>query len=58
MERFFRSVRDRFLSGIREGITLLELNEAFSLWLRDDYHHKLHHGINEKPYDHKYQLDR
>jgi len=51
VERYFRTVRDRFLSGIREGITLLELNEAFSLWLRDDYHHRLHHGIGEKPID-------
>ena len=51
VERAFRTVRDRFLSGIREGITLLELNEAFSLWLRDDYHHRLHHGIDEKPID-------
>ena len=51
VERYFRTVRDRFLSGIREGITLLELNEAFSLWLRDDYHHRLHHGIDEKPID-------
>jgi len=51
VERLFRTVRDRFLSGIREGITLYELNEAFSLWLRDDYHHKLHHGIDEKPID-------
>lgn len=44
-------MRDRFLPGVQEGITLLELNEAFSLWLRDDYHHKLHHGIGEKPID-------
>ena len=51
VERYFRTVRDRFLSGIRQGITLLELNEAFSLWLRDDYHHRLHHGIGEKPID-------
>ena len=44
-------MRDRFLPGVQEGVTLHELNEAFSLWLRDDYHHKIHHGIGEKPID-------
>lgn len=51
VERFFRTVRERFLSGLQEGLTLEELNEAFSLWLKDDYHHKLHSGIGEKPLD-------
>jgi len=51
IERFFRSVRERFLSGLREALTLEELNEAFSLWLRDDYHHKLHTGIEQRPID-------
>jgi hypothetical protein len=27
------------------------LNESFSIWLHDDYHHKLHTGINERPID-------
>jgi len=51
VERFFRTVRERFLSGLQEGLTLEELNEAFSLWLKDDYHHKLHSGIGETPLD-------
>jgi putative transposase len=51
IERFFRTVRERFLSGLREGITLEELNEAFSLWLQEDYHNKLHTGIEERPID-------
>jgi putative transposase len=51
IERFFRSVRERFLSALQEGLTLEELNEAFSLWLKDDYHHKLHTGIEERPID-------
>ena len=51
IERFFRTVRDRFLSTITEKPTLKELNESFSVWLRDDYHHKLHTGINERPID-------
>jgi transposase InsO family protein len=54
VERFFRTVRDRFLSGIQAGITLAELNQAFWLWLQEDYHHKLHSGIGESPMD-RYQ---
>jgi hypothetical protein len=51
IERFFRTVRDRFLSGVQEGISLEELNEAFWLWLQEDYHHKLHTGIGQRPVD-------
>jgi transposase InsO family protein len=51
IERFFRTVRERFLSALQQGITLEELNEAFSLWLQEDYHHKLHTGIEERPID-------
>ena len=51
VERVFRTIRDRFLSGIQEGITLQDLNQAFWLWLQEDYHHKLHNGIGDKPID-------
>lgn len=51
IERFFRTVRSRFLCGLGEKITLEEINEAFSLWLKEDYHHKVHGGIEEKPID-------
>lgn len=51
IERFFRTTRERFLSVLQEGMPLEELNEAFSLWLKDDYHHKLHTGIEERPID-------
>lgn len=51
IERFFRTVRDRFLCDLGEKVTLEEINEAFSLWLREDYHHKAHRGIEEKPID-------
>lgn len=51
IERFFRTVRDRFLSGLSNEVSLDEINEAFSLWLREDYHHKVHSGIEEKPID-------
>jgi putative transposase len=49
IERFFRTVRDRFLCGLPKELTLTELNEAFAAWLRDDYHHKHHTGIDQKP---------
>jgi putative transposase len=51
VERLFRTIRERFLSVLQEGMTLEELNEAFALWLKDDYHHKLHAGIEERPID-------
>lgn len=51
IERFFRTVRVRFLCGLGEKVTLEEINEAFSLWLKEDYHHKVHGGIDEKPID-------
>jgi transposase InsO family protein len=51
IERYFRTVRDRFLVAINETFTLEELNLAFSIWLKDDYHHRLHAGINERPID-------
>jgi transposase InsO family protein len=51
VERFFRTVRERFLSGLQQGITLYDLNEAFYLWLQEDYHHKIHNGIGQRPID-------
>jgi transposase InsO family protein len=51
VERLFRTIRERFLSGVQAGISLKDLNEAFWLWLQEDYHHKLHGGIGERPID-------
>ena len=51
VERLFRTIRERFLSGVQEGISLQQLNEAFWLWLQQDYHHKLHTGIGQRPID-------
>jgi len=58
IERFFRTVRERFLTGIQEALpeparvmNRDELKEAFALWLRDEYHHKVHSGISERPLD-------
>ena len=51
VERFFRSVRERFLCDIQENIPLEDLNHAFRVWLNDDYHHKIHSGIDQRPID-------
>lgn len=51
IERLFRTVRDRFLCGVSADITLEDLNQAFWIWLQEDYHHKLHSGIGERPID-------
>jgi len=51
VERFFRTVRDRFIVGVQNGLTLEDLNQAFWAWLQDDYHHKLHTGIDDRPID-------
>lgn len=49
VERFFRTVRERFLSSIRDIASISELNEAFHFWINEDYHHKLHSGIGQTP---------
>lgn len=56
IERFFRTVRDRFLIKYknRDNLTLEELDDAFVVWLRDDYHFKKHSSIKARPYD-RYQ---
>jgi len=51
IERFFRTVRERFLVTLDSDISLAELNDAFTVWLRDDYHDKEHAGIQGKPAD-------
>ena len=49
IERFFRTVRSDFLSGFR-GITLDELNHAFSLWLNEIYHQRTHSSTGQTPF--------
>lgn len=51
IERFFRTVRDRFLATVDGELSLDELNDAFTVWLREDYHHKNHKGIDGRPID-------
>lgn len=54
IERFWRTVREKFLSDFK-GTSLQELNDAFDLWLREDYHAIQHNGIGCRPLD-RYQL--
>ena len=48
IERFFRTVRTQFLP-VFQGGNLPELNTAFELWLRTDYHQRPHSGTGETP---------
>jgi hypothetical protein len=51
IERFFRTVREGFLVGVKGKVTLEELNERFKIWIRDDYHKSNHQGIKGRPLD-------
>jgi|688.fasta_scaffold120915_3 transposase InsO family protein len=57
IERFFRTVREGFLTDHESNasLDLKTLNEAFSSWVRDRYHHGHHHGIEARPID-RYQI--
>ena len=47
VERFFRTVRDQWLSGY-EAVSLEALNLRLGEWL-DDYHHRLHEALERSP---------
>jgi len=51
IERFFRSVRDRFLVelGAREIPDLGELNRLFAAWVEVDYHRRVHSETKTAP---------
>jgi hypothetical protein len=49
IERFFKSVRTRFLPSFK-GDTLDEINEAFELWLDEEYHQRSHGSTGETPF--------
>ena len=54
IERFFRTVRDRFIPGFHirnkdQRLTLELLNSDFSSWLFADYNNKIHSTINSTP---------
>ena len=50
IERFFRTVQQIFIPQINnDTVTLDGLKTDFKKWLHDEYHKKLHHGIDEPP---------
>ena len=51
IERFFRRVRDQFLSRILDLSSLSKLNKQFTLWLEDEYNSSVHSAISMKPID-------
>jgi transposase InsO family protein len=55
IERWFKTVRESFIAlwGEKaiEGMDLKTLNEIFRQWLRDEYHHRNHSGIDARPID-------
>jgi transposase InsO family protein len=46
IERFFRTVRDSFITGLSMVHSLPELNEAFDAWLQHEYNRHPHSGID------------
>lgn len=51
IERFFKTVRTRFLSLHTQFQNLEELNELYWKWLNEDYHSREHQGIKTSPLD-------
>ena len=49
IERFFRTVRSQFLSCFK-GASIEDINEAFDIWLRQDYHRRNHSATGESPF--------
>lgn len=48
IERFFKTVRTRFLPGCTTT-TLKDLNDALDRWVNDDYHQKKHASTGQTP---------
>ncbi len=51
IERFFRRVRDQFLSKNLDLSSLEKLNTQFTLWLENDYNGAVHSTLGLKPID-------
>jgi putative transposase len=56
IERFFRTVREQFLSRTLDLSCLQALNRQFTLWVEDEYNSKSHSAIGMKPVD-RFALD-
>lgn len=51
VERFFRTVREDFLSRMLDLSSLAALNAAFVRWVEDDYNSRVHSTLGLKPVD-------
>jgi putative transposase len=49
IERWFKTVRMQFLSSIKDGLNIDELNKKLQQWIEDDYHLRVHATTGEKP---------
>ncbi len=56
IERFFRTVRDGFLTRNLDLSSLDALNRAFFAWVEDEYHQREHSSLGMKPID-RFGLD-
>ena len=57
IERFFRTVRDQYLSQNLDSISCIEeLNEHFNRWVEDTYHLREHSTLGMRPLD-RFGLD-
>jgi len=56
IERFFRTVREKFLSRVLDLSSLATLNRQFFDWVEDEYNAAVHSAIGMKPID-RFGLD-
>lgn len=56
IERFFRTVREEFLSRQLDLSSLESLNRAFTAWIEDEYNSRTHSTIQMRPID-RFGLD-
>lgn len=49
IERYFRTIRTEFLPCFH-GETIVEINIALDLWLREDYHQRIHSATGQSPF--------
>ena len=56
IERFFRTVREGFLTRSLDLSSLDALNRAFTAWVEDEYHQREHSSLGMKPID-RFGLD-
>ncbi len=50
IERWFKTVRTQFLSVVRDGLSLEELNRGILHWIDTHYHQSVHSSTKELPF--------